>query len=108
VRLSELWYENAAAWRAAIVESPPRYTKPSWATHDRYPFLEPTVDFVNQFPLEAPTDDFKNFLKPYVTIAWLQVGGPVPCTSAALGLVICGPIIRSNCSIGAEFVSHLC
>jgi hypothetical protein len=69
VRVSELWYENAHAWRKAIIESPPQYTKPAWAKHDKYPFLEPAVDFINQFILEAPTDDFKRYLRPYVTTA---------------------------------------
>lgn len=69
VRVSELWYDNANAWRKAILESPPKYTKPRWATYDRYPFLQPAVDFVSQFLLEAPTDDFKNYLRPYVTTA---------------------------------------
>ena len=69
VRVSELWYENADAWRKAIIESPPNYTAPSWAKHPRYPFLEPWVDFVSQFLLESPTDDFKRYLRPYLTTA---------------------------------------
>ena len=67
VRVSELWYENANAWRKAVLESPPKYTKPVWADHDEYPFLTPAVDFVCQFLLEAPSDDFKRYLMPYVT-----------------------------------------
>lgn len=69
VRVSELWFENAAAWHKAIIEAPPSYTKPAWARHDSYPFLQPGVDFICQFILEAPTDDFKNYLRPYVTTA---------------------------------------
>jgi len=69
VRISELWYEDANAWRRAIVESPPAYTAPPWGRHPRYPFLEPWVDFVSQFLLEAPTDDFKRGLRPYLTTA---------------------------------------
>ena len=38
--------------------SPPRYTKPPWATYDRYPFLEPGVDFASTFILERPSDDW--------------------------------------------------
>jgi len=68
-RVSELWYENADAWRKAIIESPPSYTAPAWAKHARYPFLEPWVDFVSQFLLESPTDDFKRYLRPYLTTA---------------------------------------
>lgn len=66
VRVSEQWYENADAWRKSIIESPPKYTKPAWAKYDRYPFLEPAVDFVNQFILEFPTDDFKRYCRPYI------------------------------------------
>lgn len=69
VRVSELWYDNASAWRKAVVASPVEYTKPGWATCDTYPFLQPAVDFVCQFLLEAPTDDFKNYLRPYITTA---------------------------------------
>ena len=69
VRVSELWYENANAWRKAVLESPPAYTCPHWASSDAYPFLKPGEDFVSQFLLEAPTDDFINHLKPYQTTA---------------------------------------
>lgn len=69
VRVSELWYENANAWRKAVLESPPSYTKPDWATYDEYPFLQPASDFICQFLLEAPTDDFKRYLRPYITTA---------------------------------------
>lgn len=68
-RVSELWYENAEAWRNAVILNPPSYTPPAWARHPRYPFLEPWVDFVSMFLLEAPTDDFKQALRPYVVTA---------------------------------------
>lgn len=68
-RVSELWYENADAWRRAVIEQPPKYTKPSWAKRDTYPFLEPWVDFVSTFLLEAPTNDFKRALTPYIVTA---------------------------------------
>lgn len=69
VRVSELWYENVNAWRKAVIDAPPAYTKPAWATYDSYPFLQPARDFVCQFLLEAPTDDFKRYLRPYITTA---------------------------------------
>jgi hypothetical protein len=68
-RVSELWYENADGWRNAVVADPPGYTAPPWARHGRYPFLEPWVDFVSTFLLEAPTNDFKAALQPYVVTA---------------------------------------
>jgi hypothetical protein len=69
VRVSELWYENADAWRNAVIQSPPAYTKPKWAKRDTYPFVEPWVDFVSTFLLEAPTNDFLRALTPYIVTA---------------------------------------
>jgi hypothetical protein len=69
VRISEMWYENADAWRRSIIESPPPYTRPSWARHDRYPFLEPYVDLIGTFILEAPTNDFKENFRGYTFTA---------------------------------------
>jgi hypothetical protein len=69
VRVSELWYENANAWRKAILEAPPRYTMPPWAKYGRFPFLEPYVDFIGTFILEAPSDDFKHNFRGYVFTA---------------------------------------
>jgi hypothetical protein len=62
VRVSELWFENHSAWRKAVLEKAPRYSKPSWATQEQYPFLKPEVDFVSTFLLERPECDF---LKDY-------------------------------------------
>jgi hypothetical protein len=61
-RVSELWYENHSAWRKAVIESPPNYTRPEWARYDQYPFLEPDVDFISTFLLERPEC---NFLRDY-------------------------------------------
>ena len=57
-RLCELWYETFDDWRESVISSPPQYTKPAWATHDQYPFLEPFTDFVCSFLLERPNDEF--------------------------------------------------
>jgi len=57
-RVSEQWYENSNGWVNSIIKSPPEYTKPSWAKYDRYPFLEPDVDFASTFILERPTNDW--------------------------------------------------
>jgi hypothetical protein len=57
-RLSEQWYENSNGWVESIIKSPPEYSKPPWATHDGYPFLEPGLDFASTFILERPTDDW--------------------------------------------------
>ncbi|OFW60396.1 MAG: hypothetical protein A2133_02725 [Actinobacteria bacterium RBG_16_64_13] len=57
-RVSEQWYENSNGWVESIIKSPPAYSKPSWAKHDKYPFFEPGVDFAGMFILERPTDDW--------------------------------------------------
>ena len=44
VRINEYWYENFAAWRKAVIESPPKYTAPSWG--GKYPFVEMESTFV--------------------------------------------------------------
>ena len=41
----------------AVLEQPPAYTRPSWATHDQYPFVEPNRDMLGSFILERPTHD---------------------------------------------------
>ena len=57
-RVSELWYENFDAWHRAVIDSPPRYTPPSWGKE--YPFVDmvsvfvrykPDVDFLKDNPL---------------------------------------------------------
>ncbi len=65
-RVTELWYENYDAWLKSVIESPPEYTVPPWATYRKYPFLAPYVDFVSTFILERPTDDFKRDWRGYV------------------------------------------
>jgi hypothetical protein len=62
IRLNEQWYEDFNSWKKAVVDSPPKYTKPSWAKYGKYPFLEPYVDFCSTFILEKPTN---NFLRDY-------------------------------------------
>ncbi len=57
-RVTEQWYENSNGWVESNFTSPPRYTAPPWATHGRYPFLEPGLDFASTFILERPTDDW--------------------------------------------------
>lgn len=69
VRVSELWYENHDAWRKSVIDSPPRYTKPSWAKYDKYPFFEPKVDFVSTFLLERPECDFLRDYRGYMVTA---------------------------------------
>ena len=65
-RVGELWYETFDDWEAAVVTSPPRYTKPAWATQDFFPFVEPYIDFASTFILERPVDDFLRDLRAYV------------------------------------------
>ncbi|MBI4786031.1 MAG: hypothetical protein HY782_03170 [Chloroflexi bacterium] len=65
-RVIELWYESFSDWRRSVVEAPPRYTKPSWATRDTYPFVRPFVEFVSSFILERPNDEFLRDVRAYM------------------------------------------
>lgn len=65
-RVCELWYETFDDWRRAVIEAPPRYTKPPWASHETYPFLRPQVDFVSTFLLERPADEFLRDARGYL------------------------------------------
>jgi hypothetical protein len=64
-----MWYENGTAWRRAVVESKIKYTRPPWAQYNKYPFLEPAVDFVSTFLLERPEFDFLRDYRGYFTTA---------------------------------------
>ncbi|MFP3154702.1 hypothetical protein LQZ18_09825 [Lachnospiraceae bacterium ZAX-1] len=57
-RVSEMWYDNNNGWVDSIIKNPPAYTKPTWATHDSYPFLIPGKEFISTFLLESPEHDF--------------------------------------------------
>lgn len=57
-RLTELWYETINDWETSVIQSPPNYTRPTWATHNAYPFFEPQIDLVSSFLLERPADKF--------------------------------------------------
>ncbi|UCE35055.1 MAG: hypothetical protein JSV40_03880 [Deltaproteobacteria bacterium] len=63
-RVSEQWYENSNGWVDSVIKSPPVYTRPAWATYDRYPFFEPEVDFASTFILERPSDDWLRHVPP--------------------------------------------
>ena len=59
-RVTELWYDSFAAWRNAVIDNPPAYTLPEWATDpfypettDKFPFFKPGVDFVSTLPARA-------------------------------------------------------
>jgi hypothetical protein len=59
-------YETFDDWRTSVIDSPPQYTKPSWARYDRYPFLEPSIDFICSFILERPNDEFLRDARGYL------------------------------------------
>jgi len=51
-RVNELWYEDADAWRNAVIESPPDYTPPPWRKD------QPFVDIASVFVGYKPTADY--------------------------------------------------
>jgi hypothetical protein len=72
-RVTELWYDSFAAWRKAVIESPPKYTPPEWATdpffidgYDEFPFFKPGTDLVSTFLLERPSDEFLRDTRYYL------------------------------------------
>ncbi len=65
-RYSEMWYESYADWREDMINNPPKYTLPSWATQDTFPFVRPVDNFVCSFILEKPTDNYLAFDRIYV------------------------------------------
>jgi|GEM_PF-314368 len=48
VRVVEYWYKDFDAWRKAVIESPPKYTAPSWG--GEYPFVEMGSTFIGYTP----------------------------------------------------------
>jgi hypothetical protein len=65
-RVSELWYESFTDWRLSVIDGPPHYTAPAWATSEHYPFVEPFTHFVSSFILERPSDEFLRDLRAYL------------------------------------------
>jgi hypothetical protein len=65
VRQSELIYEDFNGWKKSIIDKPPKYTKPRWAKYDKYPFLEPYVDFTSTFIAERPDIDYLKEAHPF-------------------------------------------
>lgn len=64
-RVCEYWYKDFETWRKAILESPPKYTVPSWG--GEYPFVEMRSTFI---PFSHDVDFLKgtyqiNFEKDY-------------------------------------------
>lgn len=65
-RLTEMWYENNDAWVESNITNPPKYTKPDWAKYDKFPFLEPGVDFASTFLLERPEAVYTQSASPII------------------------------------------
>lgn len=54
-RLTEMWFENYNDWSKFVHST---FTKPDWATYDRFPFFKPEKDFRSCFLLERPDFDW--------------------------------------------------
>ena len=63
-RVSEIWFENNEDWTNAVINNPPAFTKPEWATSDKFPYLKPWKDFIHTFILESPDQDFMKTMTP--------------------------------------------
>jgi hypothetical protein len=48
VRLTEMWFDDYAAWREAVLASPPEFTPPPWA--GEFPFVDMVSVFVHDVP----------------------------------------------------------
>ena len=64
-RMMEMWFETFDDWREWVSFASSQL-EPTWRTTDRYPFVEPFVDFVSTFVLERPNDDFLRDSRGYV------------------------------------------
>jgi hypothetical protein len=56
-----------------VIEEPPAYTLPEWATDPfyphttaKFPFFKPGVDFASTFLLERPADEFLRDTRYYL------------------------------------------
>jgi hypothetical protein len=63
--MSEIWYETFDDRRQSVFGAPPKYTPPPWAKYKKYHFLEPFKDFVSNYTLERPNDDFLRDARGY-------------------------------------------
>jgi hypothetical protein len=59
VRMCELWFDDYAAWKNAVLDHPPSFTPPAWSRS--YPF----VDVVSIFTLQWAD---MNFLRDYTRV----------------------------------------
>jgi hypothetical protein len=64
-RLTELWFESFADWRAFIAAAR-GLTPPPWAGGTAYPWLRPGAQIVSSFLLERPTDEFSRDARGYL------------------------------------------
>jgi hypothetical protein len=66
-RVADVWFDDSEGWRKAIVERAGSYTKPEWATWDKFPYIEPYKAFVGVFILDRPDSDHLQQWRGYIT-----------------------------------------
>lgn len=66
-RVAEIWFDNSKAWHKAIVENQDKFTKPSWAKYDKFPYMEPYKDFTGEFILDRPESDHLQQFRGYIS-----------------------------------------
>lgn len=66
-RVVEIWFDDSEGWHKTMVEKAHEYSKPSWATYDKFPFFEPFKDMVGCFILDRPDSDHLQQWRGYIT-----------------------------------------
>lgn len=66
-RVAEIWFNNSREWYKAIVEGGTNLPKPTWATEENFPFVEPYKDFAGIFLLDRPESDHLTQFNGYRT-----------------------------------------
>ncbi len=66
-RVVELWFDDSNAWHRAMVENAHKFTKPSWATQDQFPFFESYKDITGVFIMDRPDSDHLTQWRGYIT-----------------------------------------
>lgn len=65
-RIAEIWFSDSKQWEKAMGDVKGKITRPSWATWDQFPYMEPYKDFVGEFLMDKPEADHLTQYKGYI------------------------------------------